>query len=115
MWTIDANNNIKMTKGDTPSFKINLTTTDDTGASVPYTPQDDDTIIFAVKQGTDSTDVLIEIEIPHDTMILKIPQAQTKYLALGTYIYEVSLNNDGDDFHDTFIANKTLELTTEVR
>lgn len=113
MWKIDSNNNISMTRGDTPSFKINLTTKDEQGQTVPYTVKEDDVVMFAVKE-TNSNEILISIEVPHDTMLLKIPQNKTKYLGLGKYVYEISLNNDGDDFHDTFIANKTLELTNEV-
>lgn len=114
MWKLDNDNNITMTKGDTPSFKINLTTTNDSGEVVPYDIKSDDVIIFAVKETANSNDVLIQIEIPHDTLVLKIPQNQTKFLGLGTYIYEISLNNDSDDYHVTFIADKKLTLTVEV-
>lgn len=113
MWKIDNNFNITMTKGDTPSFKINLTTKDEEGQTVPYEVQDDDVIMFAVKE-MNGTDVLISLEIPHDTLILKIPQNQTKFLGTGKYTYEISINNTDDDFHDTFIADKILELTNEV-
>lgn len=114
MWKIDNNYNITMTKGDTPSFKLNLTTKDEEGDVIPYEVKEDDQIIFAVKQKANDEQVLINIEIPHDTMILKIPQNQTKYLGVGKYIYEISINNAEDDFHDTFITERTLELTTEV-
>lgn len=114
MWKIDSNYNISMTRGDTPSFKINLTTKDDDGNVVPYVVKADDEIVFAVKENELAVDVLIKVIVPHDSMILKIPENQTKYLGLGKYVYEVSLNNDNDEFHDTFIANKVLELTTEV-
>lgn len=114
MWKIDRDLKITMTRGDTPSFRINLTTTNEFGDEVPYIPVDGDRIIFALKKNANDDNLWAVIDIPTDTMILRFRQETTKILPFGNYVYEISLNNDNIDYHDTFIANVPLILTEEL-
>lgn len=110
MWKIDNDLKIIMTRGDTPSFLVDLTDEDGT----PYVPMDGDKIIWALKSSAKSPDLWAFIEIPTDTMILRLQESTTKALPFGEYVYEISLNNDAQGFHDTFICNKPLILAEEL-
>lgn len=103
---------IIMTKGDTPSFKINVNVIGEGGNVVKYEPLENDKIVFAVKKNASDSGYLFMKEIPHDSMEMTFKEEDTKDLAEGDYIYEVSLNSG--DYHCTFIANKTLRLEPEV-
>lgn len=114
MWKIDKNNVITLTRGDTPSFKLNLTTIDEAGETVPYEPVEGDSLIFVVKKDAKDNDIWVRIEIPTDTMVLTFEEEHTKGLQFGTYVYEISINNDGTGYHDTFIANTPIKITEEL-
>lgn len=114
MWKIDKNLKITLTRGDTPSFKLNLFTTDEDGNPKPYTPVDGDEIVFALKKKATDLDLWAKVVIPNDTMILKFEQETTRALDFGDYVYEISLNNADDGYHDTFIANKPIVITEEL-
>lgn len=114
MWKIDENRKITLTRGDTPSFKLDLYVNDADGNPTPYTPAADDHIIFALKKKATDNELWAIIEIPKDTMMLTFTDETTRALAFGDYVYEISLNNDTDGYHDTFIANTPLILTEEL-
>lgn len=114
MWNINENNEITMTRGDTPSFVIKLTTKNAKGEEVPYEPVTGDRIVFALKRTARDNSILTIIEIPQETMLLQFKQMDTKVLGFGEYVYEISINNDLLDFHDTFIANKKITITEEI-
>lgn len=115
MWEIDPNTlKIRMTRGDTPSFKLNLTTVDDDGNESPYIPFEGDKIIFALRKNANDDALWAIVEVPTDTMVLRFKQETTKALSFGNYIYEISLNNDEQDFHDTFIYSRPFELLEEL-
>lgn len=114
MWKIDENNKITVTRGDTPSFQLNLYTTDDDGNPTPYTPSQGDEIIFAIKKKATDNAIWAIVEIPTDTMILTFTENTTRALSFGEYVYEISLNNTGDNYHDTFIANTPIIITEEL-
>lgn len=114
MWEVNPSNyTITMTKGDTPSFKVDCNITDENGELVPYEPEEGDKFIFAVKQNKDDPTPLFTIEIPTDTMILTFSEDDTKNLELGKYIWEISLNKESG-YRCTFICNKVLILQVEV-
>jgi len=113
MWSIDDNLKITLTRGDTPSFALNLTTVDDDGETVPYVPADDDVIMFALKKKATSSELWASIQIPNDTMVLAFTEDTTRALEFGNYVYEISLNT-ADGYHDTFIANKPIVITEEL-
>ena len=111
MWKVDRNNIITMTRGDTPTFGLNLTDSEGN----PYVPSSGDYIRFALKKtASASEEVLIQINVPTDTLILQFTQAATQSLEFGNYVYEISLNNDADDYHDTFIANTPFIISEEL-
>ena len=110
MWRIDTKNNITMTRGDTPTFQLNLTKADGT----PYVPASGDVIMFVIKKSAEEPEILAQIEIPTDTLILRFYESTTRNLEFGKYVYEISLNNSVEDYHDTFIANTPIYITEEL-
>lgn len=113
-WKIDADNKITLTRGDTPSITLNLYTTAEDGSQVPYTPSVGDKIYFALKKNATDSETWAVIEIPTDTMVLKFEDTTTRGLQFGNYVYEISLNNTADGYHDTFITNTPLIITEEL-
>lgn len=113
MWKIDNDLKITLTRGDTPSFKLNLTTTNEDGDVVPYVPAPTDRIIFALKKAATEQELWASIVIPNDTMTLTFTEDTTRALGFGNYVYEISLNTE-DGYHDTFIANKPIIITEEL-
>lgn len=113
MWKVE-NNKITLTRGDTPSFKLELSTIDDDGNLTPYVPQEGDRLVFAIKKRAIDPEVWAILDIPTDTMMLTFKQETTQALAFGNYVYEISLNNDADEYHDTFIANMPIIITEEL-
>jgi len=110
MWKIDTNNVITMTRGDTPTFTLNLTNPDGT----EYEPMSGDEIIFVIKKDPQLLEYLAQIEIPTDTMELVFSEQTTRPLDFGKYFYEISLNNSARDFHDTFITATPIFITEEL-
>lgn len=114
MWKVDSNNKITLTRGDTPSFKLNLYTTDESGNKTPYVPTTGDDIIFAIKKTAYSDTTYSIIHIPTDTLMLTFSQNDTRNLTFGDYVYEISLNNAAAGYHDTFIANTPITISEEL-
>ena len=102
---------ITLTRGDT--LKAQISIMDSNGN--PYEVQEGDHIRFAMKKSyTDSDNaVLINKEIPNDTLVLTLVPEDTKQLSYGTYVYDIQLTTAAGDV-DTFIANAQLTLTEEV-
>lgn len=114
MWNLDPRTNkITMTRGDTPTFKIDISITDEEGKEIPYVPEPSDQVIFCIKKKATDEQLWAIINIPTDTMELRFKQQTTKPLQFGDYRYEISLNNDNIDYHCTFIS-APLELTEEL-
>lgn len=101
---------IKLTRGDTAI--INVTAKFKVSGEV-YMPRGGDRVKFSVKKSANDTAVLLEKEIPIDTMQLWINPEDTKSLRFGTYVYDIELTYANGDV-DTFIPNGQLEITTEV-
>ena len=110
MWQIDSKNNIRLTRGDTPTFLLNLTTM----SGEPYVPASGDEIMFVMKRSAEDDEILAQISIPTDTLELRFSEYTTRDLEFGKYVYEISLNNSGEDYHDTFIANTPIFITEEL-
>lgn len=102
---------ITMTRGDT--FKAQISLTDSEGR--PYEPVEGDHIRFAVKKNWTDLDknVLINKEIPTDTLILTLVPADTKDLEFGEYVYDIQFSNSAGEV-DTFIDRAVFILTEEV-
>lgn len=99
---------ITMTRGDT--VRIGISLTDDEGA--PYIPEEGDSIRFACKKTYDG-DLLIEKDIPTDTLILKLEPEDTKPLPFGKYVYDMQITFANGDVC-TFVDKGQLKLTEEV-
>lgn len=100
---------INMTRGDT--LRVTISMEDEQGQE--YTPVEGDVIRFAMKNNYMATDVLIEKEIPHDTMQLELQPSDTKNLAFGSYVYDIEITF-ADGVVDTFIPSARLVLSEEV-
>lgn len=100
---------ITLTRGDT--FKAQISITDKSGNA--YTPEEGDSVRFAMKQAYSDAEPLVVIDIPIDTMILVIQPSDTKSLSFGTYVYDIELTKANGDV-DTFITTSKLKLTEEV-
>ncbi len=109
MLTIDGNNNITLTRGDTLTLTVALQKDGET-----YTPEANDIIRFAISKGyvTDvGYELMIEKEIPHDTLTFTISSQETK-IPYKTYNYDLQITH-GDGCVDTFISSK-FTITGEV-
>lgn len=102
-------NTIFLTRGDT--FKAHLTINNPNGTE--YTPQEGDTIRFALKENIEDQECLILRDIPIDTMLLVLNPEDTKGLEFGSYVYDIQLTKANGDV-DTFITASKLKLTAEV-
>lgn len=103
------NNKIKMTRGDTVTFKVSV---DYLNTGKPYTPDENDIIRFTLKKYLSDRKASLIKDISVDTMILRIESADTALLPIGRYYYDIQLiRSDGET--DTFISD-ILELTMEV-
>lgn len=102
-------NRIQLTRGDT--LILELTLTDESGEL--YEPSATDKIYFRVKRNATAKDMLIEKEIPYDTMILQLNEDDTKDMKFGVYYYEIELVTDSG-YHFTAIANTEFEITEEL-
>lgn len=102
---------ITLTRGDTLKAQISITDKDGN----PYEIQPGDSVRFAMKRSYDDPDseVLIEKDIPTNTLILKLDPEDTKTLPFGNYVYDIQLTNIAGEV-DTFITKATLVLTEEV-
>ena len=100
MHTIDGNN-ITLTRGDSLSIQLELTTSD--GAI--YTPAEGSSIRFAMKERyTDSDDAVKLVKnIPINTLVLEIEPEDTKELKMRKkYVYDIQLTDETGRV-DTFI------------
>lgn len=105
MYSIDERNVISMIRGDTAEFDIELI--DDEGDVYELVPGD--VITFTVKKNTLSSDVLIQKEGPH----ISILPEDTSGMAYGTYKYDVQFTSSGGSV-DTVIPPTTFKLLEEV-
>ena len=106
---IVADNKIQLTRGDTMMLDVVLKNSN----GEVYTPLETDHIYFRLKKTASARNTLIEKEIPYDSMVLELEEADTKNLGFGTYYYEVELVT-AEDYHFTAIANCKFEITTEL-
>ena len=121
MLSIDNNNNITLTRGDTLTLTVALyhkvePVPPATAPTVePYVPEESDVIRFAVSRGYkgDSCyELKLSKEIPHDTLTFTCTSAETS-IDYYTYNYDVEITH-ADGCVDTFISGK-LTITGEVK
>lgn len=109
MWTINKYNEIRMTKGDTPSIQVLIIIETPENQSYEYVPTESDEIIFAL---TGPGKALLTKAVSHEDMMLNFSENDTGNLQEGEYRYEISLNSG--DYHCTFIQNTRFILTREI-
>lgn len=100
---------IYLTRGDTAYIQITLTDS----AGNAYVPAEGDVIRFAVKKLYSDVNVLLEINIPTETLMLTINPADTKKFRFGEYKYDIELTRS-DGVVDTFIDRADFFVTEEV-
>lgn len=109
MLTIDGNNNITLTRGDTLTLTVGLTKDGET-----YTPEQGDVIRFALSKGYETDfgyELLITEVIPNATLTFTLSSVQTQ-LPYSVYNYDIQITHS-DGCVDTFISAK-LTITGEV-
>ncbi len=121
MLTIDGNNNITLTRGDTLTLTVTLLHEVDpvppaTEPTIePYTPEEGDVIRFAVSKGYKTEpgyELKLSKDIPNNTLTFSCSSAETA-LDYRTYNYDVEVTH-ADGCVDTFISAK-LTITGEVK
>lgn len=106
---IKPNGTINLTRGDTFYAVVKLYNF--YGDSV--TLNELDKVRFALKESYDSCRPILVIDIPVDTMTLRIAPEDTKHLRYGTYVYDIEVTFTTGDI-DTVIPRKTFNLMEEV-
>lgn len=106
----DKGVDITLTRGDSLFLQLNLTKDDEA-----YVPEQGSSIRFAMKtKYTDSdSNVIINKNIPIDTLILELRPEDTKSLPMKkSYVYDIQLT-DAQGHVYTFLFG-TLTITEEV-
>lgn len=112
---------IKLTRGDSLILQVVILRKKDKKPSEIYTPEEGDTVRFALKRNMMNPEKtkyidkkpLIEKDIPIKTLILRLESEDTKFLEFGNYVYDIELTTK-DGIVDTFIADADFILTPEV-
>ena len=108
--TVDKDNTIHLTRGDTARFAIGQIV--NTITNTNYTPTADDTVTMTVKKTVLQADPCVQLIVPGGE-VLHIKPEDTKAMAFGKYVYDIQLTMaDGDVY--TIIPPTTFELLKEV-
>ena len=108
MYKIDGTT-ITLTRGDSFYAQVTMKNEDKTD----YTPQQGDSVRFALKKRYQDAEPLILKQIPTDTLILHLIPEDTKELPFGKYVYDIELTKANGDV-DTFIYESIFEIAKEV-
>ena len=108
MFKVDGTT-ITLTQGD--SFYAEIEIKNQAGTT--YTPQEGDSVRFALKKHYRDAEPLILKQIDTDTLLLVLSPQETKELKVGGYVYDVELTKANGDV-DTFIHEAQLQITHEV-
>lgn len=100
-----------LTRGDTLDVTVEILNEDKT----PYTPSAEDSVRFAVKGSYKDQRTILNVEIPIDTLRLRVESEDTKKFAArkDPYVYDIQLTRE-DGTVDTFIDCAELYITEEV-
>lgn len=110
MLTVDKDNAIHLTRGDTARLLLGSVVNLVTGKE--YILSADDTVTFTVKKTVYDTTSAVQITVPGGAAIHIKPE-DTKEMAFGKYLYDVQLTTaDGDVY--TVIPPTTFEVLKEV-
>ncbi len=110
MITVDKDNTIHLTRGDTARLFLGRVVNEVTGEEYPVT--EDDTVTFTVKKTVYDTTPSVQISVPGGAAIHIKPE-DTKGLPFGKYLYDIQIDTaDGDVY--TVIPLTTFELLKEA-
>lgn len=110
MLTVDKDNSIHLTRGDTARLLLGSVVNEVTGKDFVFSA--DDTVTFTVKKTVYDTTPAVQITVPGGAAIHIRPE-DTKELSFGRYLYDIQLTTaDGDIY--TVIPPTTFELLKEV-
>ena len=110
MLTVDKDNAIHLTRGDTARLLLSSVVNLVTGKE--YILSADDTVTFTVKKTVYDTAPAVQITVPGGAAIHIKPE-DTKEMAFGNYLYDVQLTTaDGDVY--TVIPPTKFEVLKEV-
>ena len=108
--TVDKDNTIHLTRGDTARLLIDRAANAVTGRDYVFTPED--RVTMTVKKTVYDTSPALQISVPGGAAIHIKPE-DTRELSFGRYLYDVQLTTaDGDVY--TVIAPATFEVMKEV-
>ena len=118
MVTIDSDMNITMPRGNTLITTVGMID-EETGETV--SPETGSRVVFSIKPNElnrtktrfTEEDPLFTVEVPIDTMILKVEADATEELDFGEYAYDIRYI-DASGNVDIFINHRTLTLTPEA-
>lgn len=110
MLTIDKDNTIHLTRGDTARFRITQAMNLATGEPYVFLPED--ILEFTIKKSVNDTNPLIHKKVQGGEIIHLLPE-DTKSLSFGRYVYDVQLTLANGDIY-TIIVPTVFEIAKEV-
>ena len=99
MVVVDANMNIKMTRGDSAEMTVALTTSG--GESYDFS---DDTVKFGVKQSAWERDLMLEKTVDSSTGKFVIEPEDTANMPFGDYLFDVRVYHTDTETEKTSIS-----------
>lgn len=114
MLYIEADGKIRLTRGDTARFVVDIAMLDIDGNATgdSYIPTSEDTLTFTVKRSANLEEYLLQKTIKGATSFLIEPE-DTKDLRFGSYVYDVELKLANGEVY-TVVEESTFELKREV-
>ena len=109
MLHIEFDGSVKLTRGDTARFTIDLTNDADGSA---YVMQSGDTLTLTIKKNTTDAEPLVQ-KVLTVSATFHIEPKDTAHLKFGKYKYDVELNTESGDVY-TVIEPKKFEILQEV-
>ena len=110
MLTVDKDNTIHLTRGDTAGFSIGRIV--NTVTKTNYTPTAEDTVTLTIKKPALDAAPCVQIIVPGGE-VLHIKPEDTKSMAFGKYVYDIQITMaDGDVY--TIVPPATFDLLKEV-
>lgn len=114
-----VDNTIRHTQGDTLDRIIALFINDENGREVPFVPSEGDTLRFALKGRASDKSPIIKVDIPIDTMNLRIEAEEMEKIRARRepYWYDVEITvqkPDGKVNVDTVIEWTPFYVTEEA-
>lgn len=118
MVTIDDDMNITMPRGNTLIVGVGMVD-EDTGQTID--PEAGSQVVFSIKPNElnrsktrfTEEEPLFTVDVPTDTMILKVEAEATEDLDFGEYAYDIRYIDPVGNV-DIFINHRTLTLTPEA-